>query len=209
MPPSFRQRVLGLGAALALGALLLAAYAWLPEPPLRWFFRAHGITAAEAHAPGRVWLRVRKSAGMLEVRFDNRLIRSFACSTGPGWPRWMQPGEPAPIERAAMMAWFFGGDKQTQGDFRTPEGQYQLVYGFRPSNYHRFALISYPDDAHRARSSDPGGSVGLHGMIKGSEYLGRFHALWRWTRGCVALTNRQVDELAPYVGAGTKILIEK
>jgi murein L,D-transpeptidase YafK len=44
------------------------------------------------------------------------------------------------------------GAKQSQGDQRTPEGNYRLVGEARSSRYHRFVLIDYPSrrDADRA-----------------------------------------------------------
>jgi len=48
----------------------------------------------------------------------------------------------------------------------------------------------------------------VHGMKNGLGWLGRLHLAIDWTDGCVAVTNREMDEIWRAVPAGTKIILE-
>jgi len=104
------------------------------------------------------------------------------------------------------------GRKQQQGDGRTPEGEYRLDYRNPNSSFHKALHISYPqsDDVATARKhgADPGGLVMIHGMKNGLGWLGRLHRVIDWTDGCVAVTNREMDEIWRAVPDGTKILLQ-
>ena len=59
------------------------------------------------------------------------------------------------------------GTKQRSGDFRTPEGDYQLTRRNPHSDYFLSIQVSYPnaEDLQRARRNrwEPGGSIMVHG----------------------------------------------
>ncbi|MBF0310406.1 MAG: L,D-transpeptidase family protein [Magnetococcales bacterium] len=103
------------------------------------------------------------------------------------------------------------GPKEQEGDNRTPEGSYRLDSRMANSAYHRSLHVSYPnaEDSARAgqRGVSPGGAIFLHGLPNGLGWLGRWHRLLDWTRGCVALTNREIEELWQAVPADTPIEI--
>lgn len=107
----------------------------------------------------------------------------------------------------------FGGDpvghKEREGDERTPEGRYSIGRRNARSAFHRALHISYPDsaDAARARGVPPGGDIMIHGAPNGLGWIGRLHRLANWTDGCIALTNREMDELWRAVPDGTPIEI--
>jgi len=204
------KRLVGFLLIVLIGSFLLLAFivARLPEPPLAAAFSAHGIDPAKMDR-SRVSLRVDKSARTFEVLYGDTVVRSWFCATGPGIPAGAPaPGAIRPLPRFLMMLRLYPGNKQFEGDFRTPEGRYRLATDFQPSRYYRFALVSYPDVGDQKRSANPGGSVGVHGLLPEMAPLGRLHALARWTRGCIALTNDQIDELDKYVTAGTPIQID-
>jgi murein L,D-transpeptidase YafK len=47
----------------------------------------------------------------------------------------------------------------------------------------------------------------IHGLPNGLGWLAGLH-LWRdWTDGCVAVTDRQIDEIWPLVDVGTTVEI--
>jgi murein L,D-transpeptidase YafK len=97
------------------------------------------------------------------------------------------------------------GHKRHQGDERTPEGRYRISFRNDKSRFHLSLRISYPNEADRAqaraRRVDPGGDIMIHG--------GTPPGYWRnWTDGCIALTNRQVEEVWRLVPVGTPILID-
>ena len=104
------------------------------------------------------------------------------------------------------------GTKRHQGDGRTPEGQYVLDYRKPNSSFYRALHISYPSPADlvaaRTQGVDPGGLVMVHGMKNGWGWLGRLHLAFDWTDGCVAVTDREMDEIWRAVPDGTKITLE-
>jgi murein L,D-transpeptidase YafK len=103
------------------------------------------------------------------------------------------------------------GPKRQQGDGRTPEGEYVLDYRIPNSSFYRALHISYPDPADRAAARtqgvDPGGLVMVHGIKNGLGWLGRLHVAFDWTDGCVAVTDREMDEIWRAVPDGTKVTL--
>jgi murein L,D-transpeptidase YafK len=106
------------------------------------------------------------------------------------------------------------GHKHKLGDERTPEGLYEVSAkrDFGETRFYRGFLISYPNEADRARAhingDDPGGNVLIHGLPDRFRWSGKLHWLMNWTDGCIAVTNRQMDKLWPHVEVGTTIEIE-
>ena len=50
--------------------------------------------------------------------------------------------------------------------------------------------------------------VMIHGMKNGWGWLGRLHRLVDWTDGCVAVTDREMDEIWRVVPDGTRIVLK-
>jgi len=104
------------------------------------------------------------------------------------------------------------GPKQREGDGRTPEGRYTLDYRKANSSFHRSLHISYPSpsDAAAARVKElaPGGLIMVHGIRNGLGFVGRLHTLVDWTDGCIAVTDREIEEIWRVVPDGTPIVIE-
>jgi len=104
------------------------------------------------------------------------------------------------------------GDKRRIGDNRTPEGLF-FIEGRNPnSRYHLSLRISYPDAAHRARAArlgvPPGGDIMIHGLPAEQAALGPAHRDFDWTNGCIAVTNREIEELWRVIRDGTPIQIK-
>lgn len=103
------------------------------------------------------------------------------------------------------------GDKQYQGDMRTPEGRYTINDKNPNSGYHKNLGISYPNDADRqearALGKSPGGDIKIHGLPNGRGHIGKLHRQSDWTWGCIAVTDEEVDELYEAVPIGTPIEI--
>ncbi|MGB5325454.1 MAG: L,D-transpeptidase family protein [Pseudomonadales bacterium] len=101
------------------------------------------------------------------------------------------------------------GHKQREGDERTPEGRYLLDFKFPDSDYYKAIHISYPNqqDIQRAASLgvDPGGSIMIHGMPEQSKFPDSLVQRFNWTNGCIAVTNREMEEIWHAVGEGTPI----
>ena len=103
------------------------------------------------------------------------------------------------------------GHKQQQGDERTPEGRYTLDYKNASSKYYKSIHISYPNAKDRAnarkRGVDPGGDIMLHGQPNGWGWASPVLQLFKWTDGCIALSNRYMDQVWEAVDTGTPIEI--
>jgi hypothetical protein len=116
------------------------------------------------------------------------------------------------------------GDKQWEGDHRTPEGTFYIARKIASSEYHRALLVSYPTvaDADRglaagrishaeydqiaraqAACTEPpqntalGGLVELHGGSGGVD----------WTWGCVAMSTRNIDRVYAALALGDTVII--
>jgi len=123
--------------------------------------------------------------------------------------------------------------EKTRGDGKTPLGEFHIVRITSDTPFHRFFGFDYPDlerarrarragsidaarfaairDSIQARQVPPqgtilGGYVGIHGIGEGSVAI---HEDFNWTKGCIALTNAQIDKLAEHVHIGTKVIIRR
>ncbi len=103
------------------------------------------------------------------------------------------------------------GQKERKGDSKTPEGTYIIDSRNRDSRYHLSLHISYPNekDIKRARELgvSPGGDIMIHGLKNGSSLVGDLHTEVDWTRGCIAVTDEEIEEIARLVPIGTTVEI--
>lgn len=103
------------------------------------------------------------------------------------------------------------GHKQQEGDMRTPEGIY-TINGRNPnSDYHLSLRISYPSDEDNASAAARGVPAGfdimIHGIKNGDGWIGAFHRRKDWTAGCIAVTDREMDEIWRATPDGTTVEI--
>jgi hypothetical protein len=104
------------------------------------------------------------------------------------------------------------GVKQRQGDRATPEGRYRIVKkkDRGQSRYYRALLLDYPNDADRRRfaAAQRRGEIPRGARIGGLiEIHGDGGRGQNWTEGCVAVSNRDLDDLYPRVRVGTRVTI--
>lgn len=103
------------------------------------------------------------------------------------------------------------GPKQRQGDHKTPEGNYIVDRRNSNSRFYRSLHISYPTPEQRAEAEkaglDPGGDIMVHGLPNGFGWLGSLHRSPDWTDGCIAVTDKEMDEIWSAVDDGTPIEI--
>jgi len=101
--------------------------------------------------------------------------------------------------------------KQKEDDARTPEGHYVIDTRNAASNYHKALHISYPNAEDRSRAAklgvSPGGAIMIHGLPNGKGYIGSAHRLYDWTRGCIAVTDAEIDEIWTMIPVGTPVEI--
>jgi murein L,D-transpeptidase YafK len=137
-------------------------------------------------------------ADLIVVEKGKRLLTLYANGTALNTYRIALGREPA-------------GAKESEGDDRTPEGRYVIDSRNAQSAFHRALHISYPSDVDAARAREggysPGGAIMIHGIRKGLGWLGRAHRVFDWTRGCIAVTNDEIEELWRVVPDGTPIEI--
>ena len=103
------------------------------------------------------------------------------------------------------------GHKQQEGDHKTPEGHYILDRRNPKSKFYKSIHISYPNEEDRkraaARGVSPGGDIMLHGLPNGFGWLKDAHLSLDWTDGCIAVTDKEMDEIWELVPNGTPIEI--
>lgn len=119
-----------------------------------------------------------------------------------------------------------------QGDGKTPLGRFQVAWINDRSRFKLFFGLDYPnldyarraynanligeddyraiDTAFRNNEMPPqttrlGGFIGIHGLGDSDP---RVHKGFNWTDGCVALTNKQILDLARWIIVGTKVIIQ-
>jgi len=101
--------------------------------------------------------------------------------------------------------------KIRQGDHRTPEGLYVLDSRNPNSHFYKAFHVSYPNSQDIAVAGkagvSPGGDIMLHGLPRGYAWLGKSQALHDWTDGCIAVSNKEMDELWKLIRVGTPIEI--
>jgi murein L,D-transpeptidase YafK len=104
------------------------------------------------------------------------------------------------------------GDKIQKGDKATPEGRYHITVkkSGRNTIYHKALLINFPnaDDRKRFNRQKSEGNISRNALIGGSiEIHGGGGKGIDWTDGCVALANRDMDNLYSLCSVGTPVAI--
>ncbi|MFA5581091.1 MAG: L,D-transpeptidase family protein [Paracoccaceae bacterium] len=98
------------------------------------------------------------------------------------------------------------GHKQFEGDGKTPEGVYMIDRRNPNSAFHLSLGISYPNrndwEYAHAQGKNPGGDIFIHG-----ENGQNPHKIRDWTVGCIAVTDREIEEIYAMVRDGTQIHI--
>jgi murein L,D-transpeptidase YafK len=117
------------------------------------------------------------------------------------------------------------------GDSVTPTGEFRVAWINRSSTFNIFFGLSFPNKEHierayqrhlididtyyslrtalsegRLPSQDTllGGKIGIHGLGLADPSI---HRKFDWTKGCVALTNEEIEQLAEWVQVGTRVVI--
>lgn len=103
------------------------------------------------------------------------------------------------------------GPKERQGDNKTPEGTYVIDARNRDSRFHLSLHISYPNERDKTRAKElgvsPGGDIMIHGTKNGFSWASDAHAGVDWTKGCIAVTNEEIEEIAKLAPNGTIVEI--
>jgi murein L,D-transpeptidase YafK len=94
------------------------------------------------------------------------------------------------------------GHKIQEGDGKTPEGNYLIDWRNPNSAFHLSLHISYPDRTDRQQAASRGVSTGGDIFIHGNTIVRR-----DWTAGCIAVTDREIEEIWAAVPNNTPISI--
>ncbi|KGJ06150.1 L,D-transpeptidase catalytic domain [Paracoccus halophilus] len=101
------------------------------------------------------------------------------------------------------------GDKQFEGDGKTPEGNFIIDRRNPNSQYHLSVGIDYPQPediaAAAAVGRNPGSDIFVHGLGPEGRVLSKQEQ--DWTAGCIAVTDDEIEEIYAMVKDGTPILI--
>jgi murein L,D-transpeptidase YafK len=142
--------------------------------------------------------------------------------------------QPVKTYRAVFGKGYLGGDKQMQGDKRTPEGDFYICTMNHSKRFYKFMGLSYPGLKHAERGLQSrmisiadyvaikkavdgrnlppwdtplGGAVGIHGRTESGSSGSDTLAGMNWTDGCIALENADVDEIYSVASLGTPVTI--
>jgi len=146
--------------------------------------------AAHASTPEITQVLVHKTERRLYLLSDQEAVKEYRISLGDN-PE---------------------GHKLSEGDERTPEGDYTLDWRLADSDFYKAIHISYPSARDReladAWGLDPGGSIMIHGLPNNAGDMAFAYIGLDWTDGCIAVSNEAMDEIWTLVKNGTPIRIE-
>jgi murein L,D-transpeptidase YafK len=132
---------------------------------------------------------VHKAKRLMELYRDGSLVASYKVSLG------LVPT----------------GQKQREGDYRTPEGSYRLTRRNAQSDFFLAVQVSYPELADiaiaRRNGWAPGGAIMVHGLPNLLKYSRERYLSNDWTDGCIALSNEDMLDFWLLTGQGTPIEI--
>ena len=104
------------------------------------------------------------------------------------------------------------GDKLREGDFKTPEGKYNLDARNPNSEFFLSIHISYPNSADRSEANqqgyDPGGAIMIHGQPNAPSRSETYYRTQDWTNGCIAVSNSDMIDIWLMTGENTPIEIK-
>ena len=81
------------------------------------------------------------------------------------------------------------------GKESTPEGSFAVKSKNSTSGFHKALVLL--------------GLMEIHGIRNGLGFIGKFHRFFNWTKGCIAVTDLEIDELFDKVKIGTPVYIYK
>ena len=147
---------------------------------------------------------IRKAARKLEIFDGKKLVKTYKV----------------------VLGFSTKGDKEIEGDGRTPEGEFYVFTKNPESRFHLSLGLSYPSkgDAKRGlaaglitkeeydeivKAIDSGGMPPQKTKLGGEIYIHGGGTASDWTDGCVALKNEEISEIFAMIPVGTKVKILK
>jgi len=134
-------------------------------------------------------IRIEKSARRMMLISQGEVLKSYNIALG---------GNPI-------------GPKERKGDNKTPEGIYVIDGRNKDSRFHLSLRISYPNERDKNRAKElgvsPGGDIMIHGIKNGFTWVGDAHTGVDWTKGCIAVTDQEIEEIDKSAPNGTIVEI--
>ena len=168
------MKFMNLAAALALAGAAMAAHGdslTIPEPAVEQV----ALTSDTLPAVDRIL--VKKTERRMYLMHGGNVVRSYHVALG------LSPT----------------GQKEREGDFRTPEGSYHLDVRNPRSDYFLSIKVSYPNETDmkraRARHWETGGSIMIHGLPNYMKHDPEYYLNHDWTDGCIAVSNADMVEI--------------
>lgn len=133
---------------------------------------------------------IKKSERLLYAVKDDKVIKKYDIAIGQN-----------PI-----------GHKLKEGDKKTPEGYYFVDGKNAKSKFFLSLHTSYPNFHDRRvaekNNLNPGSHIAIHGLPSISVLSQYLYNSLDWTDGCIALNNKDMEELWNMSEEGTQILIK-
>ncbi len=198
-----RMTVVGILILIGLTSACVSNHIESPPPP--------PLAPNSEITPRGSWLLVDTKADTLTVMQDNRPVEVF---------------------RQIALGTSGAGMKLRRGDNKTPVGVFRVGWVNDNSRFKTFIGLDYPNPEYAERAlrerrisqatyeriraawasgytppqdTPLGGQIGIHGVGAGDP--GVHGAGINWTSGCVALDNRQIKALRPWVKKGMRVEI--
>ena len=154
---------------------------------LKKLIAAHGLHK-------NIYLHISKKKQRLEVICEDKIIKSYPAVFG------FDPKN----------------DKLREGDGCTPEGNFHIRAKYPHKSWSKFIWLDYPnkesfEKIKKAKAekiipanAKPGGQVGIHGVPKGLDAFVTMRC--NWTKGCICLKTKDINDL--YEAIPNDILIK-
>lgn len=195
------------------------------------------LSEARAVVYGDHWVALSpEEKEMLEIGLEEAQLPSFCPRTGEfaAKARWVRPAIDAEADfilvdkkrrlihlmrQEQILATYtmaLGGNptghKKKEGDEKTPEGRYIFEVKNLKSEYHLSLGINYPnrkdkDDAFKSGIKDPGDAIMIHGLPNSWVKRKFIRHPRDWTKGCMAVTNAEIEEIFARMPLGGMIEI--
>ncbi|MEO6682663.1 MAG: L,D-transpeptidase [Ginsengibacter sp.] len=110
-------------------------------------------------------------------------------------------------------------DKLMEGDKRTPEGTYKVIYKKQKAKWAYELMLDYPTEANRKKFNERkakgiipqqariGGGIAIHATRPQEEWT--VDHFQNWTDGCISLKYNEARDLFSYIDVGTMVTITK
>jgi murein L,D-transpeptidase YafK len=176
--------------------IVCPADATLHSPPTTFINATQTLAQLLPENPNRnhISILIEKSQHRLTVYHDQQPVKSYGVVFG-------NPN----------------GDKQREGDRKTPEGILKIQDKYPHDSWSKFLWLDYPNaqsDCKHKRAkqrgeipvqSTIGSEVGIHGVPIGQDILVTDRQNWTW--GCPSLKTADINELYNFVQVGTVVEI--